>query len=137
LRGATIVLIGTIWRCLPTGGRCALGYPGVPARGIHAYAFVGPLLPHFRYDREALNAVVAGFAEAGVESVFVEHINLSPDIKQRVWKVLNSAPPEVPQVYRGGSTAEHRQALDSVIVELIQTDGLKLRLSKVLYHKEG
>jgi hypothetical protein len=26
----------------------------------------------------------------------MDHINLSPYIKQRLWKVLNSAPPKVP-----------------------------------------
>lgn len=52
-------------------------------------------------------------------------------------KVMNSASPEVQQVYRGGLTAEHRQALDSVIVELLQTHGLKLWLGKILYHNEG
>ena len=48
------------------------------ARGIQTHAFVGPLLHHFRYDREALNAVVSGLAKAGVESVLMEHINLTP-----------------------------------------------------------
>ena len=37
-----------------------------------------------------------GLAKASVESVFMDHINLSPYIKQRLRKVLNPAPPKVP-----------------------------------------
>jgi DNA repair photolyase len=33
------------------------------AEGIATYAFLGPLLPHFRYDREGLEQVFAGLAE--------------------------------------------------------------------------
>jgi DNA repair photolyase len=53
------------------------------ASGIATYVFVGPLLPHCRYDPDALDALVAEIARAGVRSVFVEHINLSPYISTR------------------------------------------------------
>jgi len=90
------------------------------AEGIQTYAFVGPLLPHFRYDREAL-----------------EHINLRPYIKQRLWQILNSEPSAVQEVYHDASTAEHRHALDAMIAELLEKHGLKLRLSEVLDHNEA
>ena len=44
--------------------------------GVETYAFVGPLLPHFRYDPEALDELFGGLAKAGVSSVMVEQINL-------------------------------------------------------------
>src|SRR5438128_12340357 len=106
------------------------------AEGIRTYAFVGPLLPHFRYDREALDALFAGLAQAGVNSVFVEHINLRPYIKQRLWKILNSLPSDIQEVYRGASTEEHRHALDAMLAELLEQHGLKLRLNQVLYHNQ-
>src|SRR3989449_3248241 len=106
------------------------------AAGIQTYAFLGPLLPHFRYDPEALDALFAGLAQAGVDSVFVEHINLRPYIKQRLWQILNSEPLAIQEVYRGASTAEHRHALDAMIAALLEKHGLKLRLNKVFYHNE-
>src|SRR2546425_5166871 len=106
------------------------------AEGIHTYAFVGPLLPHFRYDREALDALFAGLAQAGVNSVFVEHINLRPYIKQRLWKILNAEPAAIQEVYRDASTVEHRHALDAMISGLLEKHGLKLRLNQVLYHNQ-
>jgi DNA repair photolyase len=106
------------------------------AEGIATYAFVGPLLPHFRYDREALDKVFARLAEAGVGSVFVEHINLRPYIRQRLGEVLKEEPANVQQVYRDASTEKHRQALDAIIAELVEKWGLKLRLGQVLYHNQ-
>ena len=106
------------------------------AEGVATYAFLGPLLPHFRYDREALEQVFAGLAEAGVGSVFVEHVNLRPYIKERLWQVLKGEPPDIQQVYRDASTEDHRQALDAIVAELLEKHGLKLRLNRVLYHNE-
>jgi DNA repair photolyase len=104
------------------------------AHGLRTYAFVGPLLPHFRYERDALDALLGGLAGAGVRSVYVEHINLSPYIRQRLWRLMRTQPQEVQDVYREASTIEHRQALDTLVAELLGKHGLTLRLSRVLYH---
>ena len=106
------------------------------SRGIETYAFVGPLLPHFRYDRGALDALFAGLARAGVRSLYVEHINLRPYIQQRMQRALRSAPPEVQAVYRDARTDEHRRVLDTIVAELLAKHGLTLRLSRVLYHDQ-
>ena len=106
------------------------------SRGIESYAFVGPLLPHFRYDRGALDALFGGLARAGVRSLYVEHINLRPYIQQRMQRALRSAPPEVQAVYRDARTDEHRRVLDTIVAELLAKHGLTLRLSRVLYHDQ-
>jgi len=106
------------------------------SRGIETYAFVGPLLPHFRYDRGALDALFAGLARAGVRSLYVEHVNLRPYIQQRMQRALRSAPPEVQAVYRDARSDEHRRVLDTIVVELLAKHGLTLRLSRALYHQE-
>ena len=105
------------------------------SRGIETYAFVGPLLPHFRYDRGALDTLFAGLARAGVGSLYVEHINLRPYIQQRIQRALRLAPPEVQAVYRDARSDEHRRVLDTIVAELLAKHGLTLRLSRVLYHQ--
>jgi len=106
------------------------------AAGIQTYAFLGPLLPHFRYDPGALDAAFAGIAQTGVSSVFVEHSNLRPYIKRRLLHALKPEPPDVQQVYLDASTEEHRQALDTMISGLLEKHRLKLRLNAVLYHNQ-
>jgi DNA repair photolyase len=106
------------------------------SRGIETYAFVGPLLPHFRYDRGALDALFAGLARAGVRSLYVEHINLRPYIQQRMQRALRAAPADVQAVFRDARTDEHRRVLDTIVAELLAKYGLTLRLSRVLYHED-
>src|SRR5438046_7862039 len=79
------------------------------AAGIQTYAFLGPLLPHFRYDPGAMDAAFAGIAQTGVSSVFVEHINLRPYIKRRLLHALQPEPPDVQQVYLDASAGKHCQ----------------------------
>jgi DNA repair photolyase len=104
------------------------------ARGMRTYAFVGPLLPHFRYEGNALDALFGGLARAGVPAVYVEHINLSSYIRQRLWRAMSNEPRQFQDVYRAASTIEHRHALDVLVAELLQKHHLTLRLSRVLYH---
>lgn len=106
------------------------------AAGLDTYAFVGPLLPHFRYQPEQLDVLFAGLVEAGVRSVYVEHMNLRQYIRERLWTLLETQPPEVQEVYRGAVTREHRRALDEIVAQLLKKHGLTLRLSEVLYHNK-
>lgn len=105
-------------------------------RGIATYAFIGPLLPHFRYQPYLLDQLFASIAQTGVEAVYVEHMNLKGYIKKRLWEVLEDESDEVRTVYSDADSDEHRQALDLTVSELLQKHGLRLRLSEILYHNK-
>ena len=102
--------------------------------GIPTYAFVGPLLPHFRYRPDLLDALFAKLADSHVQSVYVEHINLKSYIRERLWHTLEHETKEIQDVYRDAATSAHREALDSIVAELMQKYHLRLRLNEVLYH---
>lgn len=104
------------------------------AAGLHTYAFVGPLLPHFRYQPGLLDRLFASLADAGVKFVYVEHMNLSPYIKKRLWETLKHEPPEVQEVYSAASTIVHRKILDGIVAELLEKYKINLRLAKILTH---
>lgn len=106
------------------------------ASGLRTYAFVGPLLPHFRYQPEELDKLFSGLVKAGVRSVYIEHMNLRPYIKERLWPMLDDQPQAVQDVYRGATTNEHRAALNEIVEKLLTKYGLTLRLNEVLYHLE-
>lgn len=105
-------------------------------QGLKTYAFVGPLLPHFRYQPELLDNLFASLANAKIDSVFVEHINLKKYIRERMWETLKQESDEIQDVYRGASTDEHRAELDIIVKGLIEKYKLKLRLGEVLYHNK-
>src|SRR5712692_8533697 len=104
------------------------------ARGITTYAFVGPLLPHFRYQPHLLEKLFESLAATGVGSLYVEHLNLRPYIRERLWHALKDEPAEVREVYEGASTDAHRRALDAMVNELVRKYRLTLRLAGVLDH---
>ena len=106
------------------------------ARGIRTYAFVGPLLPHFRYQPQLLDELLGKIAAAGVSEVYVEHINLTGYIRERLLSELSSAPEEVRQVYQSADTRQHRQILDQMVHDLLVKHGLRARLGGAIHHKD-
>lgn len=105
--------------------------------GITTYVSVGPLLPHFRYQRHLLDELFAQLVLAGVTTIYVEHMNLRPYIRERLWRWLKNEPANIQQVYESASTTEHRIALDSIVAELLKKHNLRLRMGQVLLHNKG
>jgi DNA repair photolyase len=105
-------------------------------QGIHTYVFVGPLLPHFRCQPELLDDLFQAIAETGTREVYIEHINLSPYIKEQLWKVLNDESEQIRSIYTKAQSDEHRQILDEIIVELIEKYNLQIRFGGTIYHPE-
>jgi len=101
---------------------------------IHTYVFVGPLLPHFRYQPALLDDLFQAIAETGTREVYIEHINLSPYIKEQLWKVLNDGSEQIRSIYTKAQSDEHRQILDEIIVELIEKYSLQIRFGGTIYH---
>jgi len=102
--------------------------------GIKTYAFVGPLLPHFRYRDELLDGLFRALFEAGVRELFVEHMNLKGYIRRRLVEVLADDMPSAVTSYSDAAGKEHRSALESMVGALIEKYGFRLRLGKVLAH---
>ena len=102
--------------------------------GIYTYAFIGPLLPHFRYLPDLLDELFGSVAKTGIGSIYVEHMNLNSYIKKRLWQVLRHESLEVQRVYLEASTILHREALNNMVAEIAEKYGLKLRMGGVLYH---
>ncbi|QBD83793.1 radical SAM protein [Ktedonosporobacter rubrisoli] len=105
--------------------------------GLHTYAFIGPLLPHFRYRPDLLEDLFARLAEVGVQSVFIEHINLKPYIRERLLQRMQHESPEIQDVYRQASSLKHREILDRLVTNLVEKYQLRLRLNRVLYHNQN
>ncbi len=103
---------------------------------IETYAFIGPLLPHFRFQPELLDDLFKAIADSGTKEVYVEHINLPTYIKERLWREFRQEPEEVQQIYRGAKNQEHRDVLTAMVNDLLKKYDLHIRLGETIYHRD-
>jgi DNA repair photolyase len=104
--------------------------------GVRTYAFIGPLLPHLKDKPKLLEKLFADVASTGVETVYVEHMNLKPYIKERLWRIVEKEPAEVREAYKEAESEGYRKELEQIVKELLDKYSLKLRLGEVLYHEK-
>jgi len=104
--------------------------------GIMTYAFIGPILPYFVNGETKINQILDKLQEVGVKEVWLEHINLSPKIKERLFKFLKKEAPNLISEFEKADTEEYRQKLEKVIRRCMKGRGLKMGLGKVIYHRK-
>lgn len=121
----------------PLASRRLRTLAGLKAAGIATYAFVGPLPPHFATRPELLGDLFGRLVDAGVGEVFMEHINLKRYIRERMDQVLADEPEEVREACLQARTKEHREQLDAIVAELLDTHGLRLRFEEVVHHDDN
>lgn len=105
-------------------------------QGIKTYAFVGPLLPHFVAEPQILEKVFKAIKVAGTNELYVEHINLSNYILERFRKEMPDLDKDVMEKFYSSKSKEYREQLSTLVLELVEKYGLKLRLGSAIYHKE-
>ena len=103
---------------------------------IKTYAFVGPLLPHFVYDELVLDNLFKSLKEAGVSYLYIEHLNLTPYIRDRLFEYLEKDYPNLLEKFQESIKPEYRVKLDTVINELIKKYSLPLAHNETIYHKD-
>lgn len=101
---------------------------------VPTYAFVGPLLPHFRYRPELLDDLFCAIRDAGTTSIFVEHLNTSPYVLGRIAPLMATADMNIRVAYESARTAEHRKAVTDLVLDLVKKYQFDLRLGRVLDH---
>lgn len=104
--------------------------------GIDTYAFIGPLLPFFTNREDKISELLDKLEEVGVGEVWFEHINLSPKIKERLFKFLRKQAPELIPEFAKADTEEYRRNLEQVIKKAMKGRNLKMGLGKVIYHRK-
>ena len=104
--------------------------------GIPTYAFVGPLLPHFSATPHKLKELFDVLAGTGVRQLYIEHINLSPYIRKRLFAHIKGADREILKTFYQAQTDRYRKELDFVISDMLKRYSFTLRGHDVLYHNE-
>lgn len=104
--------------------------------GIKTYAFVGPLLPHFVWMEKEMENLLKQLKEAGVSYIYMEHINLSRYIKERLFKYLKRDNPELLEKFEKAQSPKYRSELNKILHRLVKKTGLRLAYEKPIYHKD-
>lgn len=104
--------------------------------GIETYAFVGPLLPNFVWEKGNLEKLFQKLAETKVDEIWVEHINLSSYIKERLFAYLKKDHPQELKKFQEAEKTHYRKKLERIVLALIKKYHLKLACQKILFHKK-
>lgn len=101
------------------------------SQNIRTYAFIGPLLPHFVQNPLELESLISLVAQTGTKSVYVEQMNLSSYIKQ---KIITSDK-TLANTYL--SLQKNKMQLNEDFIRgLLDKYGLHLRLGNVIEHNK-
>src|SRR3989338_5149630 len=104
--------------------------------GLKTYVFVGPLLPHFVAKKEELDSLFKAITKTGNKEIYVEHINLSKYILERLKKELKGLDISILKQFYYSKNKSYRDELDNIIMELVRKYKLKLRMGSTIYHDE-
>ncbi|OGY24147.1 MAG: hypothetical protein A2172_01215 [Candidatus Woykebacteria bacterium RBG_13_40_15] len=103
--------------------------------GIKTYVFVGPLLPHFVAEEEKLEKLFKEISETGNKGLFVEHINLSKYILERLERETKDLDKSTTAKFYESKQKPYRDRLDEIVVKLVKKYNLKLRSGSTIYHR--
>ncbi len=104
--------------------------------GIQTYAFFGPLLPHFIANKEEIKNVLDAIYQTGTRRLFIEHINLSPYIKERMFQELKSIDKNIINTFYTSQSKDYRNELNKIILKLLKQYDFEL-LHEIIFHNES
>lgn len=103
--------------------------------GFKTYIFVGPLLPHFVAKPEELDKLFSAIADTGNKDIYVEHINLSSYILERLIGEMKNLDKNILKTFYQSQDKSYREKLNEIVIELVKKYNLHLRLGGAIYHK--
>lgn len=103
---------------------------------IPTYAFVGPLLPHFREQPDQLESIFKHIAVTGTRDIYAEQLNLGPKIRQRIWTEFAESQSDWIPLYQRAVKPEHRAIMNELVAAFSKKYNLHLRLNEAIYHQE-
>ncbi|OGG08998.1 hypothetical protein A2154_00200 [Candidatus Gottesmanbacteria bacterium RBG_16_43_7] len=104
--------------------------------GIKTYAFVGPLLPHFVFDKQNLRDLLSSVKDTGVNFIYLEHINLRPYIKDRLFTQISQKHPELINQFNQAQSPLYREKLNEVLYQICQELNLPIKNQKTIHHPD-
>lgn len=105
------------------------------AGGVPSYAFIGPLLPHFSEQRSELEDLFKSVRDAGTTQIYVELINKSRYIRERLDDAYLEGDRSLMPSYLDADDLKQRLRLERMVNELVDRYSFTLRLGRVIDHR--
>lgn len=119
----------------PSASRRIKTLASLNSGGVHSYAFIGPLLPHFCEQRGALEDLFKSVHDAGTTQIYVELINKSRYIRERLDEAYVDVDSSLKLSYIDADELQQRSRLVGMVNELVARYSFKLRLGRVIDHR--
>jgi DNA repair photolyase len=103
--------------------------------GISTYAFVGPILPTVLANEKQIGDVLDALENAGVGTVWFEHINISSKIQERLFTYLKKDHPEYIPLFKQADTNGYREKLDAIVESAMKGRTMTMAMGQVIHHK--
>lgn len=103
-------------------------------KGINTYVFVGPLLPHFVWQKKEMKKLLKSIKKAGAKYIYVEHLNLGSAIKQRLFNFLKEDYPKLVEKFEEAAKPKYKAELDKMIYSLLRELKLPLANEQIYDH---
>ncbi len=104
--------------------------------GIETYAFVGPIVPYFINNEQKIKKIIDKLEQIGVKKIWFEHLNLNPQIKQRLFDYLKKESPALITEFENFDTEIYRKKLNKIIDKQMSGRKIKMGYKEVIYHKK-
>ncbi len=139
--GLTITILGDdnlsffFERTAPPSGKRLQAFNRLNDIGIDTYAFIGPVLPHYANKEKELETLFCEVAKTGTKKVFVEALNFSPYIRERMVGFLREKKDMSLLEFYLSQDKEYLQSLQEIVISLCQKYNLDLWGGGVIFHK--
>ena len=120
----------------PSSTRRIKTLAALSAGGVQAYAFIGPLLPHYCEQPDALKELFARVRDTGTSELYVELINTSKYIRKRLDDVVLRGNEAIVTAYGHADDDIQRSKLAGMVMDLVDQFGFHLRLGRVIDHRK-
>lgn len=120
----------------PAASRRIKTLANLNSNGVRSYAFIGPLLPHFCEQPDMLEDLFRRIRDTGTAQIYVELINKSQYIRERLDDAYRDADSSLRPSYIDADDLQQRLRLVELVNDLVARYSFELRLGRVLDHRK-
>ena len=102
--------------------------------GIKIYVFVGPFLPHMKYEPELIDKLFYEIKSAGTSKIKLEFLNFPAYVRNRMKDGIKNESKQIQEVYKSSQSKKYREDLEPVIRKYLEKYNFELYYDSIVHH---